>query len=187
MLVGVFALISFPNQLVMVHLINYATDIGIAAFVAATFVSTLGIAKAIGALVLGGLSDRIGSSNVLMFSVLGMVAGLIWLLFAREAWMFYLFAIWYGFFMGGMGPMIGTQIHLFFGSQAMATLTGVLVFSLLIGGSTGVWAGGRMFDATGSYQQAFGLGILMCFVAFGLALGLRRLADRRTAHDPGNS
>ena len=185
MLVGVFALISFPNQLVMVHLINYATDIGIAAFIAATFVSTLGIAKAAGALVMGGLSDRIGSSNVLMISVLGMVAGMIWLPFAREVWMFYLFAIWYGFFMGGMGPMMGTQIHLFFGSQAMATLTGVLVFSLLVGGSTGVWAGGRIFDVTGSYQPAFGLGVLMCFLALGLSLGLRRQAGRRAALDPG--
>ncbi len=187
MLIGVFVLISFPNQLLMVHLINYATDIGIAGFVAATFVSAIGIAKVVGALVMGDMSDRIGSSNVLMLSVLGMVVGMAWLLFAQEVWMFYLFAIGYGFFVGGLGPMIGAQIHLFFGPQAVATLVGVLVFCLLVGGAVGVWAGGWIFDATGSYQLAFGLGVLMCFIAFGLSLMLRRQAGRRaTVPVPGN-
>jgi MFS family permease len=185
MLIGVFALISFPNQLVMVHLINHATDIGIAGFVAATFVSTIGIAKIIGSLALGGLSDRIGPSNVLALSVLGMTAGLILLLVSREVWMFYGFAIGYGFFFGGLGPMIGVQVHLFFGYRAVATLVGVLVFSLLIGGSVGVWAGGRIFDGTGSYQLAFGLGLAMCFLAFGLSLGLKKKAGRRVAEDDG--
>jgi len=186
MLIGVFALISFPNQLVMVHLINHATDIGIAGFVAASFVSAIGIAKVAGPLVLGGLSDRIGPSNVLILSVLGMMAGLILLLFSREVWMFYGFAIGYGFFFGGLGPMIGAQIHLFFGPRAMATLVGVLVFSLLIGGSVGVWAGGWIFDVTGSYQPAFGLGVAMCFVAFGLSLGLKKQAGRRVPPAPCN-
>ena len=100
--------------------------------------------------------------------------------------MLYVFSIAYSFFVGGLGPMIGTQIHLFFGPQAVATLVGVLVFSLLVRGSAGVWAGGRIFDLTGSCRLAFALGALMCFAAFGLSLGLRRQADRRVTPAPRN-
>lgn len=92
--------------------------------------------------------------------------------------MLYAFALGFGFSVGGLAVMIGTQIHLFFGPEAVATPARVLVFAQTCGGALGVWAGGKIFDLTGSYVLAFGLGAVLCFVGLGLSVGLRRQAGR---------
>jgi len=175
MLFAIFFLFNFCLQMVMVHLVNYATDIGIASLIAATFISIIGIGSFMGRLLMGAASDRIGAYNALLVCCIIMMSTLAFLIFTRELWMFYLFAIVFGFAYGGEVPQMPVLVGRFFGLRAVATLVGVIVFGATIGGATGAWVGGQIFDVTQSYQLAFTIAAVTSFIAIALTLILKKV------------
>lgn len=170
----VYFLFNFCLQMVMVHLFNFATDIGIASLIAATFISIIGIGSFIGRLLMGAASDRIGANNALLTCCIIMMSTLIFLIFSRELWMFYLFAIVFGFAYGGEVPQMPVMVGQFFGMRAVAALVGVTVFGATMGGALGAWVGGKVFDVTQSYQLAFAIAAATSFVAILLTLTLKK-------------
>ncbi len=174
MLSIVYFLFNFCLQMVMVHLVNYATDIGIASLIAATFISIIGIGSFLGRLLMGAASDRIGANNALLTCCIIMMSTLTFLIFSRELWMFYLFAIVFGFAYGGEVPQMPVMVGQFFGMRAVAALVGVTVFGATMGGALGAWVGGKVFDVTQSYQLAFAIAAATSFVAILLTLTLKK-------------
>ena len=174
-LFSVFFLFNFCLQMVMIHLVNYATDMGIASLIAATFISIIGLSGFLGRLIMGTASDRIGSNNALSICCAILMTTLVWLIFAREPWMFYLFAVIFGFAYGGEVPQMPVLVGQFFGLRAVAALVGVVVFGATIGGAIGAWVGGQIFDVTQSYQVAFTLAAIAGFVAVIITLVLRKV------------
>ena len=170
LVISIFALIFFCTQMVMVHLVNYATDLQITPLVAATFVSLIGVISIAGRLVMGAGADRLGIHNTLVLSCGLVAASLILLLFTRELWAFYLFAALFGFAYGGEVPQIPLLIGQYFGTRNMATLMGLTIFVGNIGGALGPWLGGIVFDRTNSYHIAFvvavSAGALSLFLAW---------------------
>ena len=128
---------------------------GIASLIAATFISIIGIGSFIGRLLMGTASDRIGANNALLICCIIMLSTLVFLIFTRELWMFYLFAIVFGLAYGGEVPQMPVLVGRFFGLRALAALVGVILFGATIGGAIGAWVGGQVFDVTQSYQLAF--------------------------------
>ncbi|HXX03577.1 MAG TPA: MFS transporter, partial [Xanthobacteraceae bacterium] len=65
-------------------------------------------------------------------------------------------------------PPTNGIIALLFGTQWLATLSGVAFFSHQVGGFLGVWLGGIVFNRTGSYDAvwwlAIGFGILSAII-----------------------
>lgn len=171
----VYFLFNFCLQMVMVHLVNYATDIGIASLIAATFISIIGIGSFLGRLLMGAASDRIGANNALLACCIIMMSTLTFLIFTREPWMFYLFAIVFGFAYGGEVPQMPVLIGRFFGLRAAAALVGVIVFGSTVGGAFGAWVGGKVFDVTQSYQLAFIIATVISFVAVTLTMVLKKV------------
>jgi len=55
-----------------------------------------------------------------------------------------------------------------FGVRYMATLFGIVFLSHQLGSFLGVWWGGRIYDATGSYDQMWWAGIVLGLVAAAL-------------------
>jgi len=175
MLFAVFFTFNVCLQMVMIHLVNYATDIGIASLIAATFISIIGLGSFIGRLLMGTASDRIGASNALLICCIIMMVTLIFLIFAHEMWMFYLFAIIFGFAYGGEVPQMPVLVGRFFGMRAVAALVGVTVFGATIGGALGAWMGGQIFDVTQSYQLAFTIAAVTSFISVVLTLMLKKV------------
>jgi len=174
LLLFTYFLFSFSVQMIMVHLVNYATDLGITPLIATTLLSVVGIGSIFGRLVMGAASDRIGSSNALAICCLVLGISLLWLLFARELWMFYLFAAVFGFTYGGEIPQIAALVGQLFGLRSVAALVGVILIGLSIGGALGSLTGGRIFDLTQSYQVAFAIATVISFATLILVLMLRR-------------
>jgi MFS family permease len=174
LLLVIFALVFFCNQIVNVHIVNYATDIGIAPLIAATFISVIGVVSIAGRLTMGVWSDRISIHNSLIICCAILVVSLVFLVFTEALWTFYLFAIIFGFCYGGEVPLIPLFISRFFGTRSMAGLMGLLIFVANIGGALGPWLSGRIFDSTGSYQLAFIITASAALVSLILALGLKR-------------
>jgi MFS family permease len=174
-LFSVFFLFNFCLQMVMIHLVNYATDMGIASLIAATFISIIGLSGFLGRLIMGTASDRIGSNNALAICCAILMTTMVWLIFARELWMFYLFAVIFGFAYGGEVPQMPVLVGRFFGLRAVAALVGVVVFGATIGGAIGAWVGGQIFDVTQSYQVAFTIAAIAGFVAVIITLVLKKV------------
>jgi MFS family permease len=179
LLLSVFLLFFFCNQVIMVHLVNYATDIGISALVAATFISIIGAVSIGGRLLTGTGAEKIGINNTLILTHLFLVVSYIGLIFLRPAWSFYIFAVVFGFTYGAEVPLIPLFISRFFGIRSMAALVGLVLFIGNIGGALGPWLAGRIYDSTQAYHWAFIVGLAGAAVSLSLALGLKRLSWSR--------
>lgn len=179
MLLLIYFLFSFGQQMIMVHLVNYTTDQGIIPIVAATLVSVIGIGGIAGRTGMGAVSDRIGSKNALLVCCIILTLSLVWLIFTRELWMFYLFAIVFGFAYGGEVPQMPTLIGEFFGLGAVSALVGTIVFAISISAALGSWAGGQIFDTTHSYTLAFIIAVICSFSAVLTVIMLKKMANKR--------
>jgi MFS family permease len=180
LLMGAFLLFFFGSQMILAHLVNYATDLGIDPLVAATFVSIIGAVSIAGRLSTGVGADRIGIHNTLILTRLFLAISFAIVIFSRPLWSFYLFAVAFGLPYGGEIPQIPLYVSRYFGSRNLAALVGLCVFVTNIGGALGPWLAGTIFDATRSYEWAFIAGGLAALGSLGLVLILRRM-DRPSA------
>ena len=97
-----------------------------------------------------------------------------WLIVARTPWMLYVFAIVYGFAYGGWIPMFPAIMGDLFGMGSLGAVLGALQVGNGIGGSTGPFVAGLIFDITGSYFLAFLTVSVLFFVAAGLILSVKQ-------------
>ncbi len=171
-LCAVFFIFMFCLQSVMVHIVPHITDKGISAIIAATVLSTIGSLSIVGKVGMGSASDRSGSKLSLAITLVLMSAILFWLLAAKEPWMFYLFAVVFGFSYGGISLQSPIVVETF-GLKAHGAILGFLVFCGTTGGGVGPLVVGRIFDITGSYQLAFLGCAVLCVISLILLLSLR--------------
>ncbi len=158
----------FGLQVIIVHVIPHAVDIGISATGAASILSIIAGSSVIGRLSMGFISDKIGGRVSLSACLVMTTLALIWLLFSRDTWMFYLFAVLFGIAYGGVIPLeIALPAELFGLKFLGMTLAGLMIF-FTIGGAIGAPLAGYIFDVTGSYSLAF----LICVIVFALAITL---------------
>jgi MFS family permease len=175
---SLFFLLNISVQVVMVHVANYATDLGFDPFTAAIIVSVIGIGSIIGRLVMGFVADRIGSVNSLIFTSLLLTASLVWLIFARELWMLYVFAIFFSFAYGGEVPQIPLLISQFYGLGAVISLTAVTTAGIRAGGALGSLLGGEVFDLSHSYTIAFIIAAIVALATFVICLLLNKIRTK---------
>jgi OFA family oxalate/formate antiporter-like MFS transporter len=169
-----FFFINISVQVVLVHIVNFATDIGISALAAATLISVIGIGGILGRLIMGTVSDRIGGNNALIITCFLLTASLLWLIFSRQLWMLYIFAVVFGFAYSGGVPQIPLLIGQFFGLRAVMALTGATSASTRVGGALGSWLGGKIFDVSHSYLMAFVVTAIASFLALVAAFMLKK-------------
>jgi len=163
---------------VMVHIVPHATDIGIPAVIAASILSFFAGMGIIGRLVAGFLSDRIGGRLVLTACLSLITVALIWLLFAKEIWMFYVFAGVFGLANGGSTTLLPVVAAEFFGLVSLGVIIGGLGVFGRLGEAIGPILTGSIFDITGSYRLAFLICIGICAVAVILSLVLLKYKGR---------
>ncbi len=153
------SLVSFCDlfliNVVVVHIVIHAIDLGISRATAATVLS-LGAGMSIpGRIIMGGVADRIGNRRALIICLATSVTAFTILLFSRSMGMLYLFAVFYGLGLWSTGAIVSPLIAELFGLKSHATLYSFAVFASCIGSAVGPIVVGRVFDATGSYQGAF--------------------------------
>ncbi len=164
----------FFFQVIIVHLIPHATDIGISPLVATTIlalVSGVGIASRLS---MGFIADRVGCRRALVGSLAFQTLALGWLLVAREAWALYLFAVIFGIGQGGIMPLQMMVTAELFGLKALGMLGGAVMMLGYAGMAVGPIVAGGIFDATGSYQTAFLICVILGVAATAISLLLLR-------------
>jgi MFS family permease len=168
------------------HLIPFATDRGFSNATAVTTFSLLVASSAVGALVAGAISDRIGRKNVLALAYFMRALAFVVLLGWRQEVALYVFAV-----LGGLSWLAtpGSVIALtgeVYGMRALGTLSGISLLAHQIGGGASVWLAGELHDLTGSYDISVILTIIgllaASFVSF--SISERRYSVRYLAPTP---
>jgi MFS family permease len=174
MVMACFLLLFIGTQIVMVHLVNYATDNGIDPLVAATFIGVIGIASIASRLSMGVIAEKIGLYWGFLLIGVSLALSFVLLLFTRSVWSFYVFTLLFSIPYGGEVTQIPLVIDRYFGTRSMSTLVGMTVFAIGVGGALGPWLAGKIFDLTGSYNAAFIMGAVIAVVAMGVVFLLKR-------------
>ena len=65
----------------------------------------------------------------------------------------------------GVWPLLSGLVAEMFGTRYMATLLGISFVVHQVGASLGAWGGGIILDVTGSYDDAWKIGVLVGFAA----------------------
>ncbi len=151
---------TFCVQTMMAHVVLHAQGVGISAASAANVIAIIGGASIVGRLFLGTLLDRVGSRSILTLSFLTKTGALIWLVFARAEWMFYLFAAVFGLGYGGAAVSHSPTVADLFGLSALSLILAGVSFVGTLGAATGPVVAGYIFDVTNSYFWAF----MICIV-----------------------
>ncbi|MFC1943511.1 MFS transporter [Chloroflexota bacterium] len=173
----------FCMQVVMLHIVPHVTDVGISATMAATIVSVIGGFSILGRLGLPSLSDSLGTKSAYMITFSLLVISLLWLQFAREAWMFYLFAALYGTAHGASFALFSPMVAGLFGLQSLGTILGVIFFAGTFGSLISPMLAGRIFDIMGNYQLAFWICFALSVVGLILISLLRPTSSRGGRND----
>lgn len=163
----------FSLLTIVVHIVPHATDLGISGPAAAGVLSAMGGVSMAGRFTMGAASDKIGTRRSIRICFIILIASFLWLQLARELWMFYLFALVYGFAHGGLFTLVSPLIARLFGTRAHGAIFGIVYFAGNLGGASGPLLAGYVFDVTGSYQIAFWVITGLSFIGLLIISSLR--------------
>jgi len=155
----------FCIQVTTIHIVPHAIDIGISPILAASITSIIAGISIIGRLFIGFISDKVGSRLLLIACMALAALAFLCLLFAKEIWMFYVFAIIFGFAYGGSVPLNTLVSAKLFGLGSLGMILATVALCGNIGGALGAPLAGRTFDITGNYSLAFIICIIICALA----------------------
>ena len=165
---------------IVVHIVPYARDLGLAPAYAAGVLSTIGGVSILGRIVMGAANDRIGGRAALIICLIVLFCSFVWLQLATEVWMLFLFAVIYGFAHGGFFTVVSPMVAELFGTGSHGLLFGIILFSGTLGGAVGPLMAGWTFDVTGSYRLVFLVLSVLTLIGFVLLMLLRPIGARET-------
>jgi len=175
---------GFQLAFIGVHGPAYMADKGMPAHVATVMLATVGLFNIFGTYTAGHLAGRFPKRYLLSWIYgLRSVAIALFLAAPISEWSTYAFGAAMGLLWLSTIPPTTAIIAQVFGVRYLGMLSGFAFFSHQVGSFIGVWLGGRLFDATGSYDVVWGvciaLGVFAALV--NLPIDERSLESRRAA------
>jgi MFS family permease len=164
LLVAGFFVCGFHVAFIQVHMPAYIKDIGLPASIGAWAIGFVGLFNVIGAYGAGVLAGKRSRKRILSGIYFGRAMVIaIFVLTPPSTASVLIFSAAMGILWLSTVPPTSGLVALIFGPRYMTTLFGIAFFSHQVGAFLGVWLGGRIFDATGSYN-------LMWWISVGLGL-----------------
>jgi MFS family permease len=143
----------------IVHLVSHATDLGHDPRNAALLLSILFTAAFVSRIGFGMLADRIGPMRTLLIGSVCQAVTLLTLAVTTSYWALALASLLFGLGFAGIMPNYALAIRLLFPvEQAGWRIASQYLFAAL-GMALGGWLAGVIFDLTGSYADAFVIGV----------------------------
>lgn len=152
---------GFQVVFIALHLPPYVVDKGLPANVGVTALALVGLFNVVGSFASGWLGGRYTKKYLLssIYAARSVVIGL-FLIAPLSAMSVYVFAAAIGLLWLSTVPLTNGLVGFRYGVKFMATLTGIVFLGHQIGSFFGAWLGGKIFDATGAYDMAWGLMIV---------------------------
>jgi MFS family permease len=175
---------GFQVVFIGIHFPTYLLGKGLGPEVGMTCLALIGLFNVFGSYSAGQLGNRF-PKRLLLSAIYGTrsiaIALFLWLPLTPAS--AYLFAATMGLLWLSTVPLTNALVAQVFGVRYLGMLSGLVFFSHQVGSFLGVWLGGRLFDATGSYDTIWGICILLGVVAAlcHLPIDERSLETRRLA------
>ena len=168
---------GFQVVFIGVHLPSYLKDNGLGIEVSTGALMLIGLFNIFGTYAAGMLGQRFPKHHLLS-AIYGLRAVAITLFIAAPLTPIsvYVFAAVIGFLWLSTVPPTNAVVAQIFGAQHLSMLGGFVFLSHQVGSFLGVWLGGKLYDATGSYDVVWWLSI-----ALGIMAMLANLPVKETA------
>jgi len=143
--------VTFAFHTVSVHLIPYATDIGVTSTISAIALGLFGGFSVPGRIISGIIADRVGWQRIFIISQFGLALFILWLSMVKTVWMLYFFVLFYGIC---HGTRIAAHVGIlgeFFGMNSLGAIIGIITAIGVSAGAFAPYLAGFIFDITGSY------------------------------------
>ena len=165
MLMAGYFVCGFQVVFIGVHMPSYLKDHGLSPQVASYALALIGLFNVFGTYIAGTLGQRMPRRFILSFIYLARAVAIsVFLLVPLSPLSVYIFSAVMGTLWLSTVPPTNATIAQIFGVQHLSMLGGFVFFSHQLGSFMGVWLGGYLYDATGSYDIvwyiAIGLGVL---------------------------
>ena len=182
LLIAVYAICGFDDFFVTTHVVAFAQDRGVDAFLAGNLLALMGLTGLIGVVAGGALSDRSGPAWPTALSFVARVSVFGLLMVDQSAISVAVFALVFGATFLVTAPLVVVFVSESFGYRHLGALTGLITMVHHICGGIGAYFGAAVFDATRSYNGAFLTVLVLSLLALVLSMLLARpRATPRTA------
>lgn len=161
-----FFVCGFHVMFIATHLPSYLADKHLPASSAAMALAYVGIFNIFGSYFWGVMGDRFSKRHVMsaLYFMRTLVIGA-FVLLPVTVNTAAIFGGAIGFCWLGTVPLTSGLVRQIFGSRYMSTLYGLVFFTHQIGSFLGAWAGGRIYDFTGSYEPIWWSTVALAFLA----------------------
>ncbi len=177
-----FFVCGFQVTFVAVHLPAFIADKGLPAWLGAASLSLIGLFNIAGTLIAGWLGGRYRKKYVLsLLYLLRSLAFVLFLIAPVSETSVLVFGAALGFLWLGTVPLTSGLVAQIFGPAYMSMLYGGVFLSHQVGSFLGAWLGGRVYDATGSYDAIWWASVALGIVA---AILHAPIADRTLVRAP---
>jgi len=173
---------GFQVVFIGVHLPSYLKDHGLGIEVSTGALMLIGLFNIFGTYAAGSLGQRF-PKRYLLSAIYGLraVAIVTFISVPLSPISVYVFAAVIGFLWLSTVPPTNAVVAQIFGAQHLSMLGGFVFFSHQIGSFLGVWLGGKLYDATGSYDVVWWLAIALGVMAMLANLPVREAPIDRSA------
>lgn len=179
LLTGSFLVCGFQTIFVMTHLPAYLVDKGLTAGQGMTALAVVGLFNIFGSYGCGVLGGRYSKRLLLAWIyVIRALAITVFIAAPLTAAGTYLFAAVLGLTWLGTVPLTNSLVGQIFGVKFLSTLFSIAFLGHQLGAFIGAWAGGAVFDATGSYQVVWATAIALSIAAAALCVPINERSLR---------
>ena len=176
---------GFQVVFIGVHMPSYLKDHGLSPQVASYALALIGLFNVFGTYIAGTLGQRMAKRHILAFIYFARsVAITVFLIVPLSPLSVYVFSAVMGALWLSTVPPTNATIAQIFGVQHLSMLGGFVFFSHQIGSFMGVWLGGYLYDATGSYDIVWYIAIALGIFAALVNLPVKESPIQRTAPQP---
>src|SRR5215211_3281636 len=176
---------GFQLAFITAHLPAYLKDAGLSASIGGWTLAVIGLANAVGSLSAGWLTTRMANRWLLAWIYLGRsVAIAAFILTPISAASCLVFGFAMGLLWLSTVPPTSSHVMLMFGTRYMAMLFGFAFFSHQVGGFLGVYLGGVLYEAYGSYDLVWWLSVALGIASAAINLPIEERPVERAAPVP---
>ena len=176
---------GFQVVFIGVHMPSYLKDHGLSPQVASYALALIGLFNVLGTYVAGTLGQRMPKRYILAFIYLARAAAItVFLIAPLSPLSVYIFSAVMGTLWLSTIPPTNATIAQIFGVQHLSMLGGFVFFSHQIGSFLGVWLGGYLYDATGSYDIVWYIAIALGVFAGLVNLPVKESPIQRSTPQP---